>query len=49
MTYGVGAVVLSSSLAAAGGAGLGLVHGVRRGIRVRGLLCNHVGNVWIES
>lgn len=49
MTYGVGAVVLSSSLAATGGTGLGLVHGVGRCVRVRGLLCNLVGDVWTES
>ena len=45
ITYGVGAVVLSSSLAAAGGALFDIVHGVRGCVRVRGLLCNHVGEV----
>lgn len=34
ITYGVGAVVLSSGLAAAGGGVLDLVHRVVRGVRV---------------
>jgi hypothetical protein len=46
MTYRVGTVVLGSGLAAAGGAVLDIVHGVGRCVRVRGLLCNHVGEVW---
>jgi len=45
MTYRVGAVVLGGSLAAAGGVVLDIVHGVGGCVRVRGLLCNHVGEV----